>query len=137
LTRPLIVLGDKTSHGGTVITGDATSTTHGKPMARIGDMTVCPKCKGTFPISQATSIISDGSGRSYARHLDGTACGARLIATQSVTTSTEEGSGQGSGGHAADATALSSAVAAQTSSGVCLSCLIKAAANGASTVVRG
>jgi len=134
--RPLIVVGDKTTHGGTVITADMTSTTHGKAMARVGDMTVCPKCKGTFPITEASSIVSDGGGRGYARHLDGTACGAKLLASQAVTTSTDEGTGTGGGNHIADAAALAATIAAPTTSGICLSCLIKAAASGGSTVVR-
>jgi uncharacterized Zn-binding protein involved in type VI secretion len=136
LTRPLIVLGDKTTHGGTVITADMTSTTHGKAMARVGDMTVCPKCKGTFPIIEATSIVSDTGGRGYARHLDGTACGAKLLASQSLTTSTDEGKGAGDAS-LAPAAGRAGAVAAPTLSGVCLSCLIKAAASGGATVVRG
>ncbi|MCA7084716.1 PAAR domain-containing protein [Cupriavidus cauae] len=34
-------VGDRTSHGGTVLTGDATSTVAGKSMASDGDLTVC------------------------------------------------------------------------------------------------
>ncbi|MFT0735636.1 PAAR domain-containing protein [Ralstonia wenshanensis] len=135
--RPLIVVGDKTTHGGTVITADMTSTTHGKAMARIGDMTVCPKCKGTFPITEATSIVSDGGGRGYARHMDGTACGAKLISGQSVTTSSNEGSGNGGASHTGEVAALASTIAAPVTSGICLECLVKAAASGSSTVMRG
>lgn len=137
LARPLIVLGDKTTHGGTVITADITSTTHGKAMARIGDMTVCPKCKGAFPITEATSIISDGDGRGYARHLDGTACGAKLLASQSVTTSDDGKAAVAAAGKAGQAAGVAAAIAAPMVSGVCLDCLVKAAASGASTVVRG
>ncbi len=137
MARPLIVLGDKTTHGGTVITADITSTTHGKAMARVGDMTVCPKCKGTFPITEATSIISDGDGRGYARHMDGTACGAKLLAGQSVTTSDDGGAAGAAAGKAGEIAGAAAAIAAPVASGVCLECLVKAAASGGSTVVRG
>ncbi|WP_426400514.1 PAAR domain-containing protein [Ralstonia sp. R-29] len=78
--QPFIVVGDKTSHGGIVITGDGTSSMYGKPMARSGDMTVCPKCKGTFPILKSSSIVVDGVGNTYARHMDKTSCEANLLA---------------------------------------------------------
>ncbi|MDC6179715.1 PAAR domain-containing protein [Ralstonia solanacearum] len=136
MARPLIVLGDKTTHGGTVITADMTSTTHGKAMARIGDMTVCPKCKGTFPITEATSIISDGGGRGYARHMDGTACGAKLLASQSVTTSDDGGASGAAASKAGEIAGAAAAIATPVASGVCLECLVKAAASGGSTVVR-
>ena len=134
---PLIVVGDKTSHGGTVITGDVTSTIHGKPMARSGDMTVCPQCKGTFPILKSSSIVVDAAGNTYARHMDKTACGAHLLASQSVGTASDMVSGSASTGHAADIAAPASSIAAPTTSGVCLECLMKAAASGSSTVMRG
>ncbi|MFV8593066.1 PAAR domain-containing protein [Ralstonia pseudosolanacearum] len=135
--KPFIVVGDKTSHGGTVITGDATSTMLGKPMARSGDMTVCPKCKGTFPILKSSSIVVDAAGNTYARHMDKTECGANLLASQSVGTASDMVSGSDSAGHAADIAAQASSIAAPTTSGVCLECLMKAAASGSSTVMRG
>lgn len=132
--KPFIVVGDKTTHGGTVITGDMTSTMQGKPIARSGDMTVCPKCKGTFPILKSDSIVVDGGGNTYARHMDKTACGANLLASQATGTATAMVSGTGSPAGALAAQAAT--IAAPTTSGVCLSCLIKAAASGSSTVVR-
>lgn len=85
MSQPVIVLGDKTSHGGTVITCAPTSDTHGKGWARIGDMVACPRCKGVFPISEGDpSLIVDGQPVSY----NGckVACGASLIASQPFTT---------------------------------------------------
>ncbi len=38
----VIVLGDKTSHGGTVITGDDVLSICDKPAARLGDKVTCP-----------------------------------------------------------------------------------------------
>ena len=87
MSRPFIVLGDKTSHGGVVISASGTSDCDGKGIARVGDQVTCPK-KGH---GQVTMIVSGDStaiidGRPAARHGDKTACGALLIASQSLTT---------------------------------------------------
>ena len=42
MSQPQIVLGDKTSHGGTVISCAPTTDTLGKGWARVGDMVACP-----------------------------------------------------------------------------------------------
>lgn len=137
MSRPLIVLGDKTSHGGTVISADLTFDINGKYVARIGDMTVCPKCKGTFAITSGPSDLVDGSGNGYARHLDSTACGAKLISGQITTIWSDESSmGDPAAGDKAEALAAASQIALSTTSGVCLDCLLKAAAAGSATVVR-
>lgn len=75
-----IVQGDTTSHGGTVLAGDAIFIADGKPVARMGDPVACPKCKGVFPINSATEILIGSNGQRVARHGDKTACGAILIA---------------------------------------------------------
>lgn len=89
MTRPLIVIGDTTSHGGTVISGAPTTDTEGKRIARIGDSVTCPR-KGhggtTVIVTGDPTVIIDGSPA--ARHGDLTACGATLVATQ-VPTNTE------------------------------------------------
>ncbi|HSI57190.1 MAG TPA: PAAR domain-containing protein [Ideonella sp.] len=87
MSQAFIVLGDKTDHGGVVIEASGVSDTHGKMMARVGDKVTCPK-KG----HGGTTIIATGDstmiidGKPAARHGDKTACGATLIAGQSVTT---------------------------------------------------
>lgn len=87
MTRPFIVLGDQTDHGGVVIQGSTFSDAAGKPMARVGDQVTCPK-KG----HGGTTVIASGDpgclidGRPAARHGDKTACGATLIASQILTT---------------------------------------------------
>ncbi|MDR0702167.1 MAG: PAAR domain-containing protein, partial [Azoarcus sp.] len=48
--RKFIVLGDTTSHGGTVITANSRMTIDGKPVACVGDLVVCPRCSGTHVI---------------------------------------------------------------------------------------
>jgi hypothetical protein len=46
----LIVVGDATSHGGVVVTGDPTWTVDGIPVARVGDTVFCPLCQRTTVI---------------------------------------------------------------------------------------
>lgn len=80
MAGPLIRLGDKTSHGGVVITASPHSDSGGIAIARMGDKTVCPK-HGPAPIvsGDATLIVD---GKPAATHGDKTACGASLIASQ-------------------------------------------------------
>lgn len=86
MSSPFIVLGDKTSHGGTVLSASASTDCEGRGIARIGDPVSCP-LKGH---GGTTSIVSGDptaliDGRPAARHGDMTACGATLIASQSST----------------------------------------------------
>lgn len=137
MSLPLIVMGDKTTHGGTVITADLTFDINGKAVARVGDMTVCPKCKGTFPITGGPSDLVDGAGNGYARHMDSTACGAKLVSSQITTTWDNKTTlGDPAAEDAANALATATTIATTTSSGICLACLLKAAAAGSSTVIR-
>jgi uncharacterized Zn-binding protein involved in type VI secretion len=84
MSQPLIVLGDTTSHGGSVITCAQTTDTLGKGWARVGDMVACPRCKGIFPISQGDNSLKD-DGRAVAYHGCKVACGAVLISSQMLT----------------------------------------------------
>ncbi|MCP1573960.1 putative Zn-binding protein involved in type VI secretion [Herbaspirillum rubrisubalbicans] len=84
MSPPFITVGDKTSHGGTVISGDQAFLIHGKAVAGIGDLTVCPHCKGAFPITSGAEDMMT-KGKAPAREGDRTACGAILIAAQAVT----------------------------------------------------
>lgn len=83
MSKPFIVVGDKTSHGGTVVSGCTTATTHNKLIARVGDKVTCPQCgSNTIATGDDTMIVM---GHPVARHGDKTACGATLISSQSVT----------------------------------------------------
>jgi uncharacterized Zn-binding protein involved in type VI secretion len=86
MSRPLIRLGDKTSHGGVVIEASTQSDGENKPFARVGDKVTCPKHDhGTNAIvSGDQTLIIDG--KPAARDGDVTACGAVLIASQQSTT---------------------------------------------------
>lgn len=87
MSQPIVRLGDKTTHGGTVVSAAPATMVEGKPPARVGDMTVCPiPGHGPNPIvSGDNSTIIDGSA--VARQGDMTACGASLIASQGTSLS--------------------------------------------------
>lgn len=78
--RGVIRLGDKTSHGGQVVSAAQDLTALGKSVAVEGDSTYCPKCKGTFPIQPASSTRKH-LGKQLAYDQDITACGAKLISS--------------------------------------------------------
>lgn len=85
MSKPYIVLGDKTSHGGTVISASTTATVNGKGIARVGDKATCP-IKGHGEVTTIVSGDPDATfdGKAPARLGDKTACGATLIASQSL-----------------------------------------------------
>jgi uncharacterized Zn-binding protein involved in type VI secretion len=92
----IIRMGDPTSHGGRVIEGSMADICHDKPIAFVGHKTICPRCKGTFPIIEgAPTTIFYGKGVALAGMK--TACGAVLIATQ-FTDIVEIGGASGKGG---------------------------------------
>lgn len=94
MSRPFIVLGDQTDHGGVVIEASVMTDTHGKGIARVGDQVTCPKRNhGTTVIvtGDPTMIID---GKAAARHGDKCACGATLISSQFVSTVGEGGYGR-------------------------------------------
>lgn len=78
--RGVVRLGDKTSHGGEVISAAKEFTVLGKPLALEGDATYCPKCKGSFPILPAGSTRRH-HGKAVAYDQDPTGCGAKLISS--------------------------------------------------------
>lgn len=86
MSRPVIVVGDRTTHGGVVISGSPFTDVDGKAVARIGDKVTCPK-KGhgsvTTIVTGDLTVIIDG--QPVARHGDKTACGASLISSQILT----------------------------------------------------
>jgi len=92
----IIVLGDKTDHGGEVIEATGVTDTHGKGFARVGDKVYCPK-RGhgmTTIVTGDMSFIVDGAA--VAHEGCKTSCGAMLISSQAVTTLNFGGGGAGS-----------------------------------------
>lgn len=111
----LIVLGDVTDHGGTVTSAAPVATAGGKPIARVGDMVSCPRCHGDFPIVQGNPAMTfDGAAAAY--HGCAVACGARLIASQSVMT-TEPAGGAGDASPRRYFSFLDDGIAAASASG--------------------
>lgn len=89
--RAFIRLGDSTSHGGTVTEASMTMRSEdGRGFARVGDAVTCPiKGHGTNAIATGDpTFILDG--RLAAREGDKTECGATLIASQHVSTVSNE-----------------------------------------------
>lgn len=79
---PAIRDGDTTTHGGTVICASSNLNIYGKMGACKGDMVACPQCKGIFPIVEGVSSVNT-FGKPIALEGMLTACGAKLIASQS------------------------------------------------------
>jgi uncharacterized Zn-binding protein involved in type VI secretion len=80
MQRTVVCKGDRTTHGGTVIEGDALRTINGRAIATLGCMTTCPQCRGNFPIIEGARFHTICG---YGTVLDGmeTGCGARVIAS--------------------------------------------------------
>lgn len=77
-----IVVGDRTSHGGVVLTGSPTNTWHGIPIARKGDVVSCPKCAPfKFQIAEGLENCTD-TDAALPMAVEGhkTTCGAILMA---------------------------------------------------------
>jgi uncharacterized Zn-binding protein involved in type VI secretion len=87
----IIVVGDRTSHGGTVISGSETHTIGGKRMARLFDLVDCPehypdgRPHGINKIIEAHPTFTIG-GQRVALHGHRTECGCTLIGSMSATT---------------------------------------------------
>jgi len=62
MSRGFVLLGDKTTHGGKVISATSTMIVNGKKVALVGDMVSCPiPGHGTNPIVEGSpEWISDG-----------------------------------------------------------------------------
>jgi len=96
--RYFIRLGDKTTHGGTVISAwgkdcpESKWTIYEIPVACIGDYVTCPKCRGTHQIIQGDNVPHRPTfcGRVLASTADRTTCGAGLLASQNFDSYTDE-----------------------------------------------
>jgi uncharacterized Zn-binding protein involved in type VI secretion len=90
-----IVVGDRTSHGGEVITGDPTWTVDGIPVARVGDKVSCPRCErvATIVSSRFPTLTDNGSPLAYDQ--DRTDCGAVLYSRHNGHAGWDDGNDQG------------------------------------------
>ena len=78
--RAQCVVGDMTSHGGVIISGNPFHTWHDISIARQGDLVTCPKCPPhIFKIAEGLAMwVSDDQPVATEGHR--TTCGAELIA---------------------------------------------------------
>lgn len=79
--RPIIVLGDVTTHGGVVLEGDSTTTISSKAVARVGDKVSCPIIGHEICTIMTGDQTTLADGKAVARHGDLCSCGATLIAS--------------------------------------------------------
>lgn len=77
--RGVVRTGDKTNHGGQVLSVSSGTKVMGLEAALQNDMTFCPRCKGQFPIKATAGTKHDG--KPYAYDGDATGCGAKLISS--------------------------------------------------------
>lgn len=75
-TAPIAVLGNRTTHGGKIITATAGLTIDGRNVARVGDKVMCPEHGEVFITDGGAATIE---GRRLARHGSMTSCGATII----------------------------------------------------------
>ena len=87
--RYIAVVGDRSSHGGVILTGDPIATVNGIPVARIGDLHACPRYWGDTPHG-VRPVISVGcsstrglsKGRPHMLRGDKATCGATILPKQ-------------------------------------------------------
>lgn len=79
--RGIIRVGDATSHGGRVTTGSAVSEVMGRPVARIGDMCICPIAghQTCVIVEGDPNVNVDGKPAAFDGHK--TSCGTTLISS--------------------------------------------------------
>jgi uncharacterized Zn-binding protein involved in type VI secretion len=81
--RPMVVEGDATDHGGTVISASGTYKVNGRRGVLEGDLVSCPiRGHGVTPILSERS--TKNNGRAMAIDGDVCGCGARLIGSGSA-----------------------------------------------------
>lgn len=78
--RGVIRLGDKTTHGGEVVSACSDFKVLGIAVALEGDMASCPMCGGAYAIAPVASTRKH-HGKQVAYQDDATACGATLISS--------------------------------------------------------
>ncbi|MDR1396624.1 MAG: PAAR domain-containing protein [Desulfarculales bacterium] len=74
----VIVLGDRTTHGGEVVTATAKVSLLGKQVACVGDQVTCPRCEGMHTIISGAPRAT-AYDKAIARNGDSVSCGAKLI----------------------------------------------------------
>jgi len=99
IKRYLIRLGDKTTHGGEIITAwgrdcpETKADQDGIPYACIGDKGTCPRCRGTYEIIPGDNVKHRPTvgGRAIASTADFLTCGCQPLASQNTRSYTDDG----------------------------------------------
>lgn len=85
--KGVIRFGDKTDHGGSVISASPTFLCWGKGVARVGDLVACPKDgHGVTPIVEGHATFTD-RGKPVAFDGHRAACGCKLISSLTTVSS--------------------------------------------------
>ncbi|MEC5406256.1 PAAR domain-containing protein [Paraburkholderia sp. MPAMCS5] len=79
MSLSIAVLGDRTDHGGKIVTASDTHMINGKPIARLHDLVECPE-HGVNRIIEAHPTLMVGGIR-VALHGHHTECGCALISS--------------------------------------------------------
>lgn len=81
MSRGFVLLGDKTTHGGAVISASSTHEVNGKPVALVGDLVMCPiPLHGVNPIVEGCADWSE-DGRALVVNGCRCACGCQVISS--------------------------------------------------------
>jgi len=79
MSQEFVLLGDKTTHDGEVISASSTMIINGKPVALVGDEVSCPR-HGPNPISEGTDQWSE-NGRAMVVNGCHSECGCQVISS--------------------------------------------------------
>ena len=133
--RMLIVVGDRHSGGGAVITGSPHTDIDGLPVARVSDKATCPTHKGIFPIitGDETLIID---GKAVARHGDKLACGCSLFSGKQRLVHIDAGPSNGTMAKVAPIAQAAPISMLVPKTEICVECLLAAAKKGAAFLGR-
>ncbi|AAQ59797.1 conserved hypothetical protein [Chromobacterium violaceum ATCC 12472] len=103
--KPVIRLGDPTSHGGKVVSASSTTTMFGKAVALVGDSVTCPQQGHTNCVIVEGDPTWTVGGKGVALDGHAVSCGAKLISTLGSVMRSYEGSGAAIVGAAASTSA--------------------------------
>lgn len=69
-------VGDRISHGGTILTGSANTLTNNKKTARVGDRATCSKHGSVVIVTGSSKVMTNN--KKTARVGDSLSCGAKI-----------------------------------------------------------
>jgi uncharacterized Zn-binding protein involved in type VI secretion len=81
MSQGFVLLGDKTTHGGEVISASSTTIVQGKPVALVGDLVICPiPGHGVNAIVEGCEDWSE-NGRALVVNGCRSVCGCQMISS--------------------------------------------------------